>query len=285
MMVSKTCENRECVSGDTRVHTLNGCYKIRDLVGKNVFIFNGVNWSEVKPFLCKEEDELMKITFSDGSEVTVTPNFNFLISSDGINYKKSKASELKLGLYLPKFRLISPGCEQIIIEAYDKGKFQGKSEFCNFKSSSLMIDCNCQEVDEIGLEVMTSDIDSIYQFVAGWADACYEERMERYIKKKEDGVYLFGRYKILHDLQILLRRVNINNAEIYKHSLNKNFAFLRISKNESKRIPTRVLPIIENNISSSLESYQSITGIMLVPNGPSYSFLEKTMGVFGNVLI
>lgn len=119
-----------CVTGDTKIHTRTGCYNIRDLVGKEVEIFNGEQWSQVIPFLAKETDNFMKITFSDGSIVKVTPDHEFSVCIKSQRwfpdkYKKVRADQLKVGLYLPKFEL--GGCEggENNELAYTLGAFTG----------------------------------------------------------------------------------------------------------------------------------------------------------------
>ena len=58
-----------CVSGDTRIHTRTGCPYIKDVIGRDVEIFNGEEWTLVRPFLAKPEDVFLKITMNDGNSL------------------------------------------------------------------------------------------------------------------------------------------------------------------------------------------------------------------------
>ena len=94
-----------CVSGDTRIHTRTGCPYIKDVVGQEVEIFNGEEWSIVKPFLAKDNDSFLKITMNDGSELKATTYHEFSVLGNLGNYLKIRADELKVGMYLPEFSL------------------------------------------------------------------------------------------------------------------------------------------------------------------------------------
>jgi len=94
-----------CVSGDTRIHTRTGCPYIKDVVGVDVEIFNGEEWSLVRPFLAKSEDMFLKITMNDGSELKATTYHEFSVLGKSGNYIKLRADELKVGMYFPEFSL------------------------------------------------------------------------------------------------------------------------------------------------------------------------------------
>jgi ribonucleotide reductase, class II len=94
-----------CVSGDTRIHTGKGCPYIKDVVGEEVEIFNGQEWSLVRPFLAKADDVFLKITMNDGSELKVTTYHEFSVLGNLGNYLKLRADELKVGMQFPEFSL------------------------------------------------------------------------------------------------------------------------------------------------------------------------------------
>ena len=94
-----------CVSGDTRIHTRTGCPYIKDVIGVDVEIFNGEEWSLVRPFLAKPQDVFLKITMNDGSELKATTYHEFSVLGKTGNYLKLRADELKFGMYFPEFTL------------------------------------------------------------------------------------------------------------------------------------------------------------------------------------
>lgn len=68
-----------CVSGDTNLVTKNGRSKISDVIGKNVEIWNGKQWCNVKPFETAKNVDLYRVTFSDGSYLDCTDNHKFKV--------------------------------------------------------------------------------------------------------------------------------------------------------------------------------------------------------------
>ena len=94
-----------CVSGDTRIHTRTGCPYIKDVINTEVEIFNGHEWSIVRPFLAKPEDVFLKITMNDGSELKATTYHEFSVLGNLGNYLKLRADELKVGMHFPEFTL------------------------------------------------------------------------------------------------------------------------------------------------------------------------------------
>ena len=73
--------NQFCVSGDTRLITKDGIVEIKDSVGKEIEIWNGEEWSAVKPFQTGEADRLHRVWFNDGSYLDATDNHKFLVKN------------------------------------------------------------------------------------------------------------------------------------------------------------------------------------------------------------
>jgi len=119
--------HESCVSGDTLIHTLEGCRHIKDLVGKKVHIFNGEVWSEVVPFLAEEKDDFFRVTFSDGSHLDATPYHEFSVSrpTTKTKFEAMSTDELEVGMYLPKFELLTSQNGEKCDLAYTLGAFTG----------------------------------------------------------------------------------------------------------------------------------------------------------------
>jgi hypothetical protein len=97
-----TLESHElCVSGNTRILTKSGYPKIKDVVGKDVEIWNGKEWSCVKPFRTGTNKKLLRVVFSDGSHLECTPEHRFSIETSkhgGIaTHKQIEAKNLLIG--------------------------------------------------------------------------------------------------------------------------------------------------------------------------------------------
>jgi len=88
-----------CVAGDTLILTKDGYYPIKDLANKEVEIWNGNEFSLSPVRKTNINQELLKITTSDGCELKCTPYHKFYIVSGARNTKTiiKEAHELNIG--------------------------------------------------------------------------------------------------------------------------------------------------------------------------------------------
>jgi intein/homing endonuclease len=242
------CNYETCVSGDTLIHTYDGLYPIKDLVGKKTKIFNGEVWSEVTPFLARKSDSFIKVTFSDGSELKVTPYHEFAVSEDkDSEFTKTEAKDLKVGMYLPTFELPETQTgENKNLEEGGKYLNEIESNTAYYQESIFTTE---SKILANGYPLSNLSKKSILGFVKAYSGGT-------------DKIY--SRSNIfLRELQILLRRAGLNYTKIKEEG---NFYALDLN-NEKEQ--------------------QSIVFIEDLPDKePSYCFSEplKHMGVFGNVL-
>jgi ribonucleotide reductase class II len=83
-----------CTSQETRVVTRNGVFQIKDLVGKTVDIWDGVEWRTIDNFrVTGENQEVLKITLHDGSHMRVTPYHKMILADKS----RIEARELQPG--------------------------------------------------------------------------------------------------------------------------------------------------------------------------------------------
>lgn len=117
----KILSTNPCVTGDTTILTKTGFRKIVDCVGEKLEIWNGFEWSEVEPKVTGENQEILDITFSDGSTLPCTPYHGFNLKN-GI---RKEAKDLILGDKLSKFEfpIIQGSIE--LNHAYAKGFYSG----------------------------------------------------------------------------------------------------------------------------------------------------------------
>lgn len=80
-----------CVSGDTKVLTDQGQRNIEDIVGCNVQVWNGKEFSEVVPFETGVQN-IFRVSFDDGSYIDMTNNHK-LLTSEG----KKELGECSIG--------------------------------------------------------------------------------------------------------------------------------------------------------------------------------------------
>lgn len=94
-----------CVSGDTKILTSKGYYNIKSLENKEVEVWNGEEFSTTIVKKTGENQEMMKINFSNGSELKCTPYHKFYISHPVLNYKIMRANQLKIGMKIIKYKI------------------------------------------------------------------------------------------------------------------------------------------------------------------------------------
>jgi hypothetical protein len=105
-----------CVTGDTAVLTRDGYKAIKDLVGNRVEVWNGFEWTEVQPECTGHNQEMLKVTFSDGRVLTCTKSHIFHTRQGFAGQGKTivkPALELAIGDKLVKagFPVMSDGAE------------------------------------------------------------------------------------------------------------------------------------------------------------------------------
>lgn len=104
----KTTSTNPCVSEDTLILTDKGQFKIVDKLNQKVNVWNGKKFTEVTPKITGYNQKMVKIIFSDGSELKCTPYHGFYtwegFSRDGRVVKK-EAKDLVVGDKLEKYEL------------------------------------------------------------------------------------------------------------------------------------------------------------------------------------
>lgn len=160
-----------CVAPETLILTDKGQIPIIDLVDKKVNVWNGKEFSLVEPKKTGENQELIKVKFSDSLELECTKYHKFYIQTKyhqikgeilkSKNVKTIKANELEPGMKLVKcpYPIIDSGEE--LKDAYTNGFFTGDGTYnksheeerrCSYKSLSDKAYCKrhiyYQENDE-----------------------------------------------------------------------------------------------------------------------------------------
>ncbi len=95
-----------CVSYDTKLITRDGIENIGDCIGKKIEIWNGQEWSIVKPIQTGSNRELYRVYISDGSYLDCTSNHKWIVKINSknkeltteelIEHLKTKSSRSKI---------------------------------------------------------------------------------------------------------------------------------------------------------------------------------------------
>lgn len=237
-----------CVHGDTRILTRNGYVRIRDVVGQEVEVFNGEEWSKVRPFQTGSGQKLLRVTFSDGSYLDCTDYHRFSIRRwrQSEHFDTVEARNLRPGDILPSFR-VPPDIAGISVEdAYTYGAFLGdgniyeRGDVNSIRAEIVLypgkhhlpvtgtrgaerkndggIRVTVSHLDEAWLRslkgdelpewVFRMDYASTVEFIKGWLDT------DGTYHKRTGGVSIDTTKQRALGLQLLLRRIGISYASV-----------------------------------------------------------------------
>lgn len=86
-----------CVAPETKILTKEGYKEIETLEGMDVSVWNGEEWSATRVMKTGENQQLVKICFSDGSSIECTPYHKFYVQDGYIsNYEKDVITHLRV---------------------------------------------------------------------------------------------------------------------------------------------------------------------------------------------
>lgn len=142
-----------CVRGDTLILTERGHLPIKDLddLRQDVKIWNGEEWSIVRPTLTGTNQHLLTITFSNRSEVHCTDYHRFAIHTSNSKYKVVQAKDLKVGDKLIK-------CNYPIIDGNIACRYDGMTLYCSLE---VRLKCLSDYLDRCGNVVRVDGYDTI----------------------------------------------------------------------------------------------------------------------------
>lgn len=332
-----------CVTGVTRIQTKEGIPRIKDTIGKEIEVWNGEEWSKVKPFLAQKNKKILRVHLSDGSYLDCTEEHEFSVKGTTKRlFEKKQAKNLEIGDTLPEFSLnITKGKSNKY--AYEYGLFAGDGYIDN--DNPMLCICGDKDLlknkingkwykpqilkgyaksynrvnlkgiinmefgrllrqDIIPEEIFRWDKESILNFIAGLIDTDGSLR----IQENNEHYAIFGSESKLRDIQLLLRRANINHSTLRlmskkgtqtnKGIRTRDLFVLYIPTYECQEIPTK-LKIVkrfgngkkQNNAYENSEiSYKRRQKVVAIEElnekQDTYCFSEpkKHMGVFANIL-
>lgn len=94
-----------CVTGDTQILTSEGYFPIKSLEDKKVSVWNGLRFSETKVAKTGENQDLVRVSFSNGSIIRCTPYHKFWVQNKvGLSVEK-EARRLKVGAQVTPFAI------------------------------------------------------------------------------------------------------------------------------------------------------------------------------------
>lgn len=111
-----------CVPGETLILTDQGYREIKTVVGMEINVWNGEEWSAVIPKQTGEDQSLLRVVLDDGADLVCTPHHVWLLADGG----RVSAEELKEGdqLLRAEFPVVDAGAVAPV-DAYTQGFYEG----------------------------------------------------------------------------------------------------------------------------------------------------------------
>jgi len=130
-----------CVAPETLLYTKQGIIQIKDIVDKQVEVWNGTKWSSTIIKQTGQNQSLIKVNLSNGSTIDCTPYHKFIVAesySSNKNIKDSlriEAKDLKPGMKLQKWKnaLMQGDKQNDFKYPYTHGFFCGDGTYSNGK--------------------------------------------------------------------------------------------------------------------------------------------------------
>lgn len=145
-----------CLTGDTYVMTKQGHFPIKDLVGKTVDIYNGLEWESVSNFRqTNEKADLVEVTLRDGSTIRCTPYHRFVLASG----EMVEAKDLKPKQKLKRHEQEIQGTKDVL-GAYVKGFLVGDGTNVKGRPLLFVYDTKYQCLDRLISSVEELPIES-----------------------------------------------------------------------------------------------------------------------------
>jgi ribonucleoside-diphosphate reductase alpha chain len=83
-----------CLASDTEVITKEGIFKIKDLVGKEVTIYDGLQWVKCDNFTEYNEETLIRLHLKNGTHIDCTPNHRWFVANSYNDIRNNKYFEI-----------------------------------------------------------------------------------------------------------------------------------------------------------------------------------------------
>lgn len=125
--LEKLVTTNPCVTGDTLILTRDGHKPIASLVGGEVEVWNGFEWSKVKPEVTGHNQPMVTVSFSDGKTLRCTEYHTFKIVKDYSGSTTNvKAKDLSPGMKLMKHELPIIEHGKVLDHAYLQGFYSAE---------------------------------------------------------------------------------------------------------------------------------------------------------------
>lgn len=308
-------ENIHCVSGNTKILTDKGYFKISELVNERVNIWNGYEFTDVLIEFTGNKP-LYKVELSNGLELDCTPGHKWLIQQDTEpNLVKVKTHNLVIGDVLQFYDLpiINTPDLDIFENPYIQGFISGEGTYSQME---LFIYNDCIESKptlENNLEIyfkntnlldhskytvpINYSLNTKLRWLEGCVDACGSFSLNK--QTNTNIIQIISSHLFLNEIQLLLTTMGVQSTIEISDKLEKNIAddfcniqyilnILSVSKLYNLGFePKRLLLFYCEKIIEHFPEKVYISNITQISsNSPTFCFNEpkRHTGIFNGIL-
>lgn len=305
-----------CVKGDTPLITRGSLANIEDVIGMEIEIWNGQEWSSVIPRVTGTEQEMLRVSFGDGSYLDCTPDHRFSVKDRfQKEYREVQAKYLLMGatyvFHTEPFEIVyEDGYSEPLAYTYgvaygdgysnkltlytqDKidlpvvGKRQKSTYRQNPEVPQQTVDLPFSLEGFSIKDVFLWDKQSILSFVAGLADSDGSNTSSGGIRIYQSDEHF------IRQLQLLLTKVGIRSSVNLMAEAGKSSNFIRRKASwyvqicDCSSLPCHRLYTSRGHKAAHKGKHQTIVSVEPLDGlHTSYCFDEpkRHMGVFNNTL-
>lgn len=303
-----------CVVGDTKLITKEGIHNIDSLENKEVYVWNGDEWSNVIVRKTRENAEVIRVQLSDGSYLDCTPDHKFsaktrfdkewrevkakdlLSEKYVIQLEPTKIKNMNTLVYDNAYTLgfaVGDGCVydgKVIIDLYGnkidcpvvgtRHEIIQKTNY-NVKSQRVISNINIDDVVKLKTDINSFlnfaiySRETILNFIAGLADADGSNISTGGIR-----IYI-SKEERARNLQLLLTSIGIRSSVnlMSKKGDKTNFGHRKddiwyVQITDCNDIPCKRLNVINGHSPKYKGKYQNVVHIEQLDNQDVYCFNE-----------
>lgn len=202
--VEKIETTNPCVTGDTLLITPKGYVTIESRVGKDTSIWNGFEWTTVKPKITGTNQPIYDLVFSDGTTLPCTPYHKFILD----NHTRVEAKDLTEDHFLAKHALpIVEGKLKIDFESPHFDLSVVPTDAVKVKSRvkwlGKLIDVQPGVLSYGGVMLKAFNVDTESESLSGIKSMLALTGCHSSLRVSEDGVNLFIPESSLYTLRLL----------------------------------------------------------------------------------
>ena len=208
-----------CVSGSTKILTDKGQQQIDTLVGQEVNVWNGKEYSKVTVRKTGDNQKLIKVTTKYGKELECTPYHKFYVQNAyGEDATEVRAGDLKVGDKLIKLTTVAiTGGSERLRKAYTNGFYSGDG-------------CKTKQGDRVYLYGDKRKLKDYIEHGGGWTIQDDLGRMYAHVEDLQDKFFVPGAEYLMRDRLCWLAGLLDSDGTVARNGENESLQIGSVNK-------------------------------------------------------